>query len=303
MYSMDKAKVTFLGTGSAIPTAKRNHPAVLLEYNGETILFDCGEGTQRQFRVAKINPCKIDKIFISHWHGDHILGLPGLLQTLDMNGFNKELKIYGPKGSKRKFQEMVGPYAKGLGIKLEVSESAEGVILEEKDFVISGVDIDHGGCRGLNYSFAIKERSRLDVAKLKKLGDVRGPLVGELAKGKKVKIQGKLVDGSKLIYVEPERKVSFIFDTQYNKRLEKFAKVSDLLICEATYFEEGDLANERGHMTAMQAVDVAKKAKAKKLLLFHFSQRLEAVMRDVEKAVKKGFKNSVLVRDFDSSEF
>jgi ribonuclease Z len=198
---------------------------------------------------------------------------------------------------------MIGPYVKGLGIKLEILESAEGEILKEKDFVVNGIDLDHGGCKGLNYSFAIKERKRLDVAKLKKLGDIRGPLVGELAKGKKVKINGKLVDGSKLVYVEPERKVSFIFDTQYNKGLEKFAKGSDLLICEATYFEEADLADERGHMTAMQAVDVAKKAKVKKLLLFHFSQRLESVMRDVERAVKKGFKESVLARDFDSFEF
>lgn len=299
---MDKAKLIFLGTGSAIPTAKRNHPAVLLEYRGENILFDCGEGTQRQFRIAKLNPCKIDKIFISHWHGDHVLGLPGLLQTLALNGYNKELLIYGPKGSKAKFQEFVGPHVIGIGLKISVFEVGAGEVLKEKDSKIEAIDIDHG-CRGLNYSFAIAGRKRLDVAKVKRLGEINGPVMGELAAGKKVKINGKIVDGSKMVYEEPERKVSLIFDTRYKKDLENFVKGSDLLVSEATYFDEDDLAEEKGHMTAMQAVELAKKSKSKKLILFHFSQRLEAVMKDVDKAVKTGFKESVLARDFDSFDF
>ncbi len=299
---MNKGKITFLGTGCVIPTAKRNHPAVLLQYNGENILFDCGEGTQRQFRIAKLNPCKIDKIFISHWHGDHILGLPGLLQTLDLNGYKKDLKLYGPVGSQRKFQEMVGAHIKNIGFNIEILEVVAGEILKEKDFRIDAEEIDHR-CSGLNYSFRIEGRKRLDTDKLKKLGDIKGPIVGELAAGKKVKINGKVVDGSKMIYTEPERKVTMIFDTKYKKEFEKFAKNSDVLICEATYFDEIDLAAEHLHMTAMQAVGLAKKTKSKRLLLFHFSQRLEAIMRDVERAVKKEFKNSVLCRDFDSFEF
>jgi ribonuclease Z len=299
---MDKAKITFLGTGSAIPTAKRNHPAVLLQYNGENLLFDCGEGTQRQFRVAKLNPCKINKIFLSHWHGDHVLGLPGLLQTLGLNGYNNELKIYGPQGSKRKFQEMVAPHLAAIKFEISIFELEKGVVLKEKDFMVEAVDIAHG-CKGLNYSFIIRGRKRLDVAKVKKLGDIRGPVMGELAAGKKVKIHGKIVDGSKMVYEEPERKVSLIFDTKYKKSLEKFVCGSDLLISEATYFDDVELATEHYHMTAMQAVELAKKSKSKKLLLFHFSQRLEAIMREVDKAVKKAFKESVLCRDFDSFEF
>jgi ribonuclease Z len=91
----DKIKLTFLGTSSAVPTKSRNHPSILLQYKEQNLLFDCGEGTQRQFRKAKLNPCKLTKIFISHWHGDHILGLPGLLQTLALNGYNNVLEIYG----------------------------------------------------------------------------------------------------------------------------------------------------------------------------------------------------------------
>ena len=308
---MDKAKITFLGTGSAIPTDKRNHIGVLVSYRDENILFDCGEGIQRQFRKAKLNPGRVNRIFISHWHGDHILGLPGLLQTLDLNGKNGELFIYGPKGSKKKFQEMIAPHLtfywnisrkNGNNFNILVEEVVEGTILKEKDFRVEAIKTDHD-CKGLSYSFIINERKRLDVEKVKKLGDIKGPIIGELAAGKKVKISGKTIDGSKMVYVEPGRKLSFILDTRNRKEFASFVKGSDILVSEATYFDDADLAQEHGHMTAMQAVDIAKKAKVKKLLLFHFSQRLEAIMREVDKGVKKGFKESVLVRDFDSFEF
>jgi ribonuclease Z len=308
---MDKAKVTFLGTGSAIPTAKRNHIGVLISYRDENLLFDCGEGIQRQFRIAKLNPGKINRIFISHWHGDHVLGLPGLLQTFDLNGKNGEVIIYGPRGSRKKFQELIAPHLKfywdvsrknGDKFNVRVEEVKEGIILDEKDFKIESIETDHG-CNGLTYSFIIKSRKRMDVKKLKKLGDLKGPIIGELASGKKIKINGKVVDGSKLIYVEPERKLSFILDTRMKNEFSKFVKNSNILVSESTYFDDKELANEHGHMTAIQAVSLAKKAKVDKLLLFHFSQRLEAIMRDVDKAVKKEFKDSVLVRDFDSFEF
>ena len=113
----EKIKIIFLGTGSAIPTARRNHPAVLLQFKDENILFDCGEGTQRQFKKAKLNPCKITKILISHWHGDHTLGIPGLLQTLVLNGYNKKLEIYGPRGTKKKVKEIMDFFVKVLKAK------------------------------------------------------------------------------------------------------------------------------------------------------------------------------------------
>src|SRR4030042_2748714 len=96
----EKINITFLGTSDSVPSAVRNHPAVLLTYLEENILIDCGEGTQRQFRKAKRNPCKITRILITHWHADHVLGIPGLLKTLALSGYNKTLFIYGPKGTK-----------------------------------------------------------------------------------------------------------------------------------------------------------------------------------------------------------
>ena len=104
---MEKIEVVLLGTGSAVPTARKNHQSVWLKYKGEAMLFDCGEGTQRQIRKAHLNPQQISKIFISHWHGDHILGLPGLLWTLALNGYNNELEIFIPKGTKHYMDKLL----------------------------------------------------------------------------------------------------------------------------------------------------------------------------------------------------
>ena len=137
----EKINLTFLGTGSSIPTARRNHPAILLKYKAENILIDCGEGTQRQFRKAGLNPYKVTRILISHWHGDHILGLPGLLQTLDMNGHSGKLIIYGPSGGKKKFQEMIVPYLsrRAMSYDIVVKEVGEGVVFDGGDFFIEAI--------------------------------------------------------------------------------------------------------------------------------------------------------------------
>src|SRR5574344_1407168 len=133
----EKINVTFLGTGSAVPTARRNHPAVLLQYKDENLLFDCGEGTQKQFRIAKLNPCKITRIFISHWHGDHVFGLPGLLQTLALNNYSKTLYIYGPRGTKQFIDLYEKLYiGKGNSFQIETKELSSGKIFEEKEFKI-----------------------------------------------------------------------------------------------------------------------------------------------------------------------
>ena len=100
-------KVTFLGTADQIPSSRRNHTSILLTYNEENILVDCGEGTQRQFRKAHLNPCKVTRILLTHWHGDHILGLPGLLSTLSLSGYNKTIFIYGPKRTKTFVKELL----------------------------------------------------------------------------------------------------------------------------------------------------------------------------------------------------
>jgi len=117
-----KISVTFLGTSQAIPTATRNHTAILMHYKEENILVDCGEGTQRQFRKLKLNPCKITRILITHWHGDHVLGLPGLFQTLELNNYSKTLHIYGPKGTKKYIKEINNLFIHSGKLKIKVHE-------------------------------------------------------------------------------------------------------------------------------------------------------------------------------------
>jgi len=164
-----KAQITFLGTGSSVPTKRRNHTAQLLQYKSEAILFDCGEGTQRQFRKARLNPCKVTKILLSHWHADHSLGIPGLLQSMIMNGYNKELEFYGPKGTKEKIRTLLDFY--GINpqeLKLKVFEVKDKIFYDSEEFYLETKSMDHNAPTN-GYSFVIKEKSRLDKTKLEKL--------------------------------------------------------------------------------------------------------------------------------------
>ena len=299
----EKINITFLGTGSAIPTAKRNHPAVLLQYKDETILFDCGEGTQRQFRKAHLNPCKITRIFITHWHADHVLGIPGLLQTLMLNGYNKTLHIYGPSGTEKMTQLYIGLFAhKGDKFPIKVHECKEGTTLETEEFTIEAQAMNHD-TPSLAYSFTIKEKSRLNKEKLIKLKLPNGKIIKELAQGKTIKYQGRTIKGKDLIYKEPQRKITIIMDTLENPNTIKIAKNSDLLICESTYNEEGaQLAKEHKHLTAKQAATIAKKSKSEKLILTHLSQRNEANPKVILNEAKKVFTNTTIAQDLDCLE-
>ena len=129
-------KITFLGTSSMIPTKTRNHSATFIQHEKEGILVDCGEGTQRQFRLASISPSKVTKLLISHWHGDHVLGIPGLLQNLKANNYKKTLEIYGPKGSKTRLKHMLEGIEMAGIIDYKLKEVTSGTICEEKDFSI-----------------------------------------------------------------------------------------------------------------------------------------------------------------------
>ena len=303
----EKIKLTFLGTGSSIPTARRNHPAMLLSYKDENILVDCGEGTQRQFRYARLNPCKITKILITHWHADHVLGIPGLLQTLMLNGYNKTLKVYGPEGTKKMMQLYIGLFAhKGDNFPIEVHEITHpnSKPVEEKEFQIESEKMSHD-TPTVAYSFIIKEKTRIDKDKLAKLKIQNSPLIGDLAKGKTVTIAGKKIDGKKLIYKEEGRKITFIMDTRMNKEAAPFAKDSDLLICESTYSaEEQEIAKEHAHLTSTQAAEIAKKSNSKKLILTHLSQRYETPKEEkmILDEAKKVFKNSEIAKDLMSLE-
>lgn len=291
-------EITFLGTTSMVPTADRNHSAILLSYKAENILIDCGEGTQRQLRIAKISACKITKILITHWHGDHVLGLPGLMQTLVAHEYNKELEIYVPKGTKGNFQKMFDFFVlRGHQIKYKVVEVDTGKFFENEDFELYSFEVDHG-TQARGYSFVEKDKRRINLSYLAKYGLKQHPILKDLQLGNDIEWEGKKIR-AKLATTEIKgKKVSIVLDTAYFDGLVKVVEGADVLICESNYLEElKSVAAERKHMTAKQAAGLAKKAKVKELYLTHFSQRYKNLKPFLDEA-RPVFKNVKVAKDF-----
>jgi ribonuclease Z len=292
----ERIELTFLGTGSAVPTKRRNHPAMLLKFKDENILVDCGEGTQRQFRKAGKNPCKVSRILITHWHGDHVFGLPGLFNTLRLNGFGGRLELYGPRGTKEwvgKFLDLVG--RRGEDLDLVVKEVGDGVVFDEGEFFVESRRVDHD-CPAVAYAFVVREKMRVDKEKLERL-NVSGALVGKLAKGERVEVDGKIVDGSKLLYKEEGRKVAFVMDTRVCDGAREIARDSDLLVIESTYSadEDADLIEGRAHLSSVEASQIARDSGVKGLALVHLSQRYEGIPKVIRDEARELFGDGVSV--------
>ena len=294
-------KLTFLGTSDAVPSAERNHTAILLTYEGENILIDCGEGTQRQFRKLGLNPCKITRILLTHKHADHSIGLIGLLKTLELSGYNKTLFIYGPKGIKNFIENISKAFGAVENYKIHVEE-VSGRFLETKDFYIEAEKMSHGVvCNA--YNFVRREQIKIDRNKLKKSGLPNSEILKKLKEGKDISYKGKKYLAKNLTFKENGEKISFILDTEMNKNILGFAKNSDLLVCDSSYGSDlADKAKLHQHLTAKEAGEIAKKSKSKKLLLTHISQRHEKKKEIILKEARKIFKNSHLVKDLEIVE-
>lgn len=293
---MEKIKIVFLGTGSAIPTINRNHTSIFLKYKDRNMLIDCGEGTQRQIRSAKINPCKITDILITHFHGDHVFGLPGLLHTLSQSNYRKTLNIYGSKGSKR----LIGEMLKISNVRLNVRiREVKGKFIDNPYFRVSAFELRHDvPCNG--YLFEEKDRLRIDKKKLKKLGIENVPKLSKLIEKKNIKINGRVIKWKSLTYLEKGRKISFVLDTSLCGNVKKMVRNSDLAVMEAVFLEsiEGkELAKKYKHLTLEQSANVAKKEKVKQLILTHISQRYDFKDNNLLKEAKKIFKNVRIAKD------
>ena len=297
---MEKITLTFLGTGNAVPTPKRNHTAMHLTYKNENILIDCGEGTQRQFKIANLSANKITKLLITHLHGDHVLGIPGLFQTLAMNDYQKVLEIYGPRGTERFISSLEQLFH--IKIKTQVKEIFSK-FFESDDFYLEAAPMKHDTpC--LAYSFVIKDKYRLDKSALKKLKLPNSLLLKKLQVGEDITFEGKKIKAKDVSYLEKGRKITFILDTAFNEGAIELARGSDILVCESSFSnEESQLASERMHLTAEQAATIAKKANVRQLILTHISQRYEHNPRIILEEAKKVFKNTTLAKDFDVINF
>lgn len=295
-------EITFLGTVSGIPTPDRNHAAIILEYYGEkksTILFDCGEGTQKQLMKAGINFMDIDNIFISHWHADHFAGLIPLIQTMNLEKRKKELRIFGPE-AERFVSDIVDLGYFGLRfpvVAVDVPFEGDQInkILDTEEFEILSIPNLHT-VPSVAYCFKEVDRWNIDIAKMKKLGLGKGPWLKNLKKDGEAEYKGKKISLEQVASVKKGLKVVYSGDTKPCKTVAKISAEADLLIHDGTFLEL-DESKGKYHATVVDAAKLAKEAKVKELILTHFSRRYKDT-KPLEDEAKKVFKNTKAAYDF-----
>jgi ribonuclease Z len=293
-------QITFLGTGGSIPTLQRGLSAIMVRRKNESMLFDCGEGTQRQMIHAKVGFHKLTKVFVTHMHGDHVLGLPGLLQTMSLLGRTKDLKIFGPIGIKKFIDSFNQTVSYNLTFRLIVSEIEFGIVCKEKEYTVTAVQSGHMN-PSLSYALTEKPRpGRFYTKKARSLGVPEGELWSKLQNYKSVKLDdGRIIEPQMVLgKSRPGRKIVYTGDAGPSEALVKFAKKADLLIHEATFEDElKEKAIENGHSTPSIAAKTAKNAEVKKLILTHISARYRDANLLLQQA-KHIFAETELAKDF-----
>jgi ribonuclease Z len=267
-------EIIFLGTSSAVHSKERNHPSIALKAFGDVMLFDCGEGTQRQMLHTKVSPMKISKIFISHFHGDHILGLPGLLQSLGLQDRKEKLTIYGPRGLNKVKDAIYNfGYCK-FDFPIDFIEIESQIIEETDEYIIKSQLVKHN-VQSLAYSIEEKKKPRFLRDKAIELGVPVGPAFGKLHNGEEVEVNGKIIKPEQVLG-EPRKgiKITYSGDTRPCEEMIDLAKDSTILIHESTFsLQDEENALEHGHSTASDAAYVAKHSNSKELILTHISTR------------------------------
>lgn len=302
---MTQLSIIFLGTGGSWPSVKRNVTSIAVKRAGEVILFDCGEGTQRQFQKSSLSYMQISKIFITHFHGDHFLGLPGLIQTMQLNDRNIPLHIYGPKGMDKLLDQLMSLGYFKPNYPVISHEIDEGDELKFEGYSIHTLRVKHGGIPALAYSIIEDVRpGKFDKPKALSLGIPEGPLFSKLQKGGDITLKDGTKITSDMILGPPRkgRKIVYSGDTAPVEEMIKFSRDADVLIHEATFDSElVDVAGDYGHTTAAQAAEIAKKAKVQRLFLTHISPRY-LNNKQIEIDAKEVFKNSFAPKDFEEIE-
>ncbi|WP_122088064.1 ribonuclease Z [Halalkalicoccus subterraneus] len=269
-------RVTFLGTSGAVPTARRNPSGIYLNREGEELLFDCGEGTQRQMMRFRTG-FSISAVFLTHVHGDHVLGLPGLCQTLDFNDRADPLAIYTPRGTRHTVEDLVGALDARLGYPLEVREAAPGETVHGgEEYEVRAFRTEHR-TRSVGYALVESDRKgRFDRERAEELGVPVGPKFGALHSGESIELEdGTAVEPEQVVGPpRPGRRVVYTGDTRPTEEGREAAADADLLIHDATFGDDwAERARETGHATAREAGELAAHAGAKRLALTHISSR------------------------------
>ncbi len=291
-------RITFLGTGGTLPTPNRNPSAILINREGEMMLFDCGEGTQQQMMRAKTG-MKLNSIFVTHFHADHFLGIPGLIQTMSFNGRTEPLEIYGPEWTEQMARLLIELGYYKLGFSINAHELGNGEIIDKGDYFIKAVETDHG-IPSIGYVLEEKKRTgRFNRERAIELGVPVGPLFSKLQKGEPVTINGRMILPSMVLGEKRTgRKLVYSGDTRPCSSIAKESTGADLLIHDGTLADElMNWAIETKHSTAGEAALLAKKAKVKQLILTHISSRYSESVEPLYEDVKKVFENVRIAED------
>jgi len=287
--------VLFLGTAASAPTANRGLPATLVRRGGERLLFDCGEGTQRQI-MQSVASGEVDDIFITHRHADHVLGLPGLLKTYSLHDRERRLRLWGPPGL-RKLWETMGAVVGRLSFDVQLEEMAAGEELPGDGYTITAFNVDHPGAFG--YALAEHERpGRFDEARARELGVRPGPDFGRLQAGEAV---GEVTPDQVVGPARPGRTIVLGGDSAPCDMTTAMARGADLLVHEATFMAaDAARARDTRHSTAQGAARLAAEAGVKLLALTHISSRY--FVRDIVAEAQAEFGPVIVPRDFDRVE-
>ena len=290
----------FLGTSAARPTVERNVTAMALAREGETLLFDCGEGTQRQMMRYGVGFTTAD-IFFTHFHTDHLLGLVGLTRTMSLQGRTETLRLYGPAGALKALRACIAFGGERLTFPVEIAELDGTSVLDRKDYAIHGIAADHHGTPALGYALIEKTRlGRFNPEMARAIGIPEGPLWGLLHRGQDVTLpDGRHVEAASLVgQPRAGRRIVISGDTRPTDALRAIAARADVLVHEATFGDdEAQRAVETGHSTAREAATVARDADVRRLLLTHFSARYSRDPGELVVQAQSVFAPTIAARD------
>ncbi|MBJ7448735.1 MAG: ribonuclease Z [Parachlamydiales bacterium] len=299
---MSVRDLIILGTSSQQPTRKRNHGAYLLRWNDEGHLFDPGEGTQRQFIFANVAPTCVTRIYVSHFHGDHCLGLGSMLMRLNLDKVTHPIHCYYPASGKKYFDRLrYGTmYHENIHV-IEHPVYEAGIVHDDGKFKIEAAFLEHGVD---NIAWRVTEPStrKFDPVKLKQSG-INGPQVRVLEKEGHVIINGQTIHLDDVSWIRDGDSFAIVIDTRYCQSAIDIAKNAKLLLCESTYTEEHrDLASKYLHLTAKEAATIAKKAGVQTLILTHFSARYQD-LKQFEVESREVFPNTFVADDLKTFPF
>lgn len=281
-------KLVFLGTSAAQPTEKRGLSCICLEKDGEIIMFDAGEAAQISYMKSGLGWNKKMKLFVTHLHGDHCVGILGLLQTMSMQNRTEALEIFGPNGIEEFIAANIKVLNFGLSFPVLINIIKEGKIYEDKKYSIYVCKANHS-VTAFSYLFVEKDKpGRFNIDEAKKLGIPEGELWHKLQNGSEIEINGKLIQPNQVLGEKRSgKKIGISGDTMPTQELEKFFEGCDYLVFDSTFLdEEKQRAQETCHSTAKQAATIAKNANVKNLILTHFSARYKDEVGHFEEAKK-----------------